>query len=198
MEGSGQRPSAMGRNQGYLVSETDFPTVAAVDANFLVANVATGTSEDDRDKLRYFLARAAKTHAVIVIPMPAFAEYLVKADQAGLESLEQLERKRHVRLAPFDRAAAFECAQMNAAALGRGSKRDGSSDHWQKVKIDRQIVAIAKATGAQLIVSSDQDLRSNAARIGMRCCTIQDLPLPDDARQGKLELTDEAEEKSSA
>lgn len=178
----------MERDQGDKVSEQTFPTVAAIDANFLVANVDPKLTDDDRHRLTHFLERAAKARSLVIVPMPAFAEYLVRVDQAGLASLEQLERKRYVYLAPFDRAAAFECAQMDAAAIGRGDKKDGAGDAWQKIKIDRQIVAIAKARGAQLLVSADQGLHGNAARIGMRCCTIQDLPLPDEARQGKLDL----------
>lgn len=58
-------------------------------------------------------------------------------------------------MAPFDRAAAFECAQLDRAALGTNDKKDGLSTSWQKIKIDRQIVATGKAHGASLVISGD-------------------------------------------
>lgn len=170
------------------MSEEAFPPVVAIDCNFLVAFTAKDTTEDDRYRLNHFLERAAKTRSVVVVPMPAFAEYLVRAERAALPIVEELEHKRHVRLMPFDRMAAFECSGMTAAALGRGNKRDGSSDAWQKIKVDRQIVAIAKAAGARLIVSCDQDVQGNAARVGIHSCAIADLPLPAEALQRKLPL----------
>jgi hypothetical protein len=91
-------------------------------------------------------------------------------------------------MAPFDRAAAFECAQIDRAALGTGDKKDSSTEYWQKIKIDRQIVAIGKAFGATLVISADGDVRSNALRVGMAAKVIRDLELPESARQRKLEL----------
>lgn len=119
--------------------------------------------------------------------MPAVAEYLVGADIAALETFNKLERKAFVVVAPFDRAAAFECAQLDRAAIGGGDKKDGAKAPWQKIKIDRQIVATGKAHGATLIVSGDEGVRNNALRVGMVAKTISELELPIGARQGKLE-----------
>ena len=109
--------------------------------------------------------------------------------------MNELERKKHFLIAPFDRAAAFECALLDRAALGAGDKKDGAIDPWQKVKIDRQIVAIGKANGARLVISGDAAVRSNAIRIGMDARTVHDLELPQSARQGKLALTTEAKKR---
>lgn len=113
-----------------------------VDANFLVAMVDPKLSTDDRARIDHLFETVEKAKGRIVIPMPAAAEYLVGADIAGVETLNRLERKAHILLAPFDRAAAFECAQLDRASIGAGDKRDGSTAPWQKIKIDRQIVAI--------------------------------------------------------
>lgn len=165
-----------------------FPRVIVLDANFLVCVISTKKPGDDEHRARYLLACAEKAHAQVIIPMPALAEYLVRADTASLPFLDQMERKAYIRMAPFDRAAAFECAQMGAAALGRADKRDGLKDSWQKVKVDRQIVAIAKVVGATLIVSSDEGVRTHAMRVGLHAMTIQELPFPEDMLQGKLPL----------
>jgi hypothetical protein len=148
-----------------------------------------------------------KAKAVIIVPMPALAEFLVGADLAAVDAMQKLERKTYVLPAPFDRMAAFECAQLDRAALGgatfgrkagtatskvdangSAAKKDGVSEPWQKIKIDRQIVAIAKANGARLIISEDAGVRGNALRVGIATRTIGELELPAEARQGKLEL----------
>ena len=108
------------------------------------------------------------------------------ADKAALDSIELLERKSYILIAPFDRAAAYECSQMDAAALGRGDKRDGRKDAWQKVKIDRQIVAIGKANGTQAFLSDDFGVETAAKRIGVPTMNVRNLELP--TTQGELKL----------
>lgn len=159
-----------------------------VDANFLVAFINPKTSADDKARIEFLIRSIEKSKGRMIIPMPAMAEYLVKADMAGIETIERLERKSCIYVAPFDRMAAFECALMDRAALGGGDKRDGSTDPWQKIKIDRQIVAIGKSLGATLIVSQDESVCKNSLRVGISSCKIQDLPLPENAKQHKLEL----------
>ena len=122
----------------------------------------------------------------MIIPMPAISEFLVKADIMGVEFLNRLERKYCVILGNFDRTAAYECAQMDSAALGREDKKDGSKDAWQKVKVDRQIVAISKTLGATMMITNDKGVENSSLRAGIATCTVQSLPIPDDAKQLKL------------
>ena len=91
-------------------------------------------------------------------------------------------------MAPFDRMAAFECALIDRAALGAGDKRDGRLDSWQKIKIDRQIVAIGKALGVGLVVAEDAGVRSTALRLGMQARTLDELDLPPAGAQANLPL----------
>jgi predicted nucleic acid-binding protein len=170
------------------VSIAEFPKCILVDANFLIEYVSPKTSNDDRERINHFLATTEKIKAKIIIPMPAFAEYLVGADTAAIDTSNMLERKAYVVLAPFDRAAAFECALIDRAAIGNGDKKDGLETPWQKIKIDRQNVAIGKAYGAKLVISADIGVRNNALRIGMLAKTIQDLELPAGAKQISLDL----------
>lgn len=172
----------------------------AVDTNFLVALVDSALNDDDRARLEEFVTQMDKAKGQIVIPMPALAEFLAGAEQAGLEYLDRLERKAYVEVAPFDRRAATECALLEAAAYGRATKaiasgknaavakKDGVNGTRQKVKVDRQIVAIAKACGARAIISGDEGVRAAALRAGVKPMTIHELPLPDSARQHKLPL----------
>lgn len=162
--------------------------LVVVDCNFLVAWSSPQTSADDRARLEHFLEDAGKNRRKIVIPTPVVAEYLVRADAAGVEWLETLERKSGVEVVPFDRTAAFETALMDRAALGSGDKKDGSPEPWQKIKIDRQIVGVAKAIGCRVCITSDSGLRQAALRAGLQVIQLGDLELPVSARQGQLPL----------
>lgn len=164
----------------------DVPNVVVIDANVLVCICEQGG--DRKEKLEHLFAKIDKAKGRVVIPTPAVAEFLVNADQAGLAILESLQRRASIYIAAFDLAAAFEASQIDAAAIGRNDKRDGSSAAWQKIKIDRQIVAIGKTHGAKLIISDDAGVQATAARLGIRGISIGDIPLPDHARQGKLPI----------
>ncbi|WP_140726570.1 PIN domain-containing protein [Pseudomonas sp. Hp2] len=164
----------------------DLPAIVAIDANVLVC--ACQKKGDRREKVWHLLESIDKKKGKVTIPTPAIAEFLVHADQAALAVLDALQKKASISIANFDLGAAHENAQLDAAAIGRKDKRDGSEQPWQKVKIDRQIVAIAKANGAKLIVSDDAGVRANATRVGIRAMQIDDLPIPDHARQRKLPI----------
>ncbi|MFM0327714.1 PIN domain-containing protein [Caballeronia glebae] len=170
------------------MSKSPFPKCVLVDANFLVMLVSNDVSDDDRARIDHFLFNAEKSKARIVVPMPAVAEYLVGANTAAIESFNKLERKAHIFVAPFDRAAAFECALLDRAALGAGNKKDEVAAPWQKIKVDRQIIAIGKAQGATIVISRDDGVRKNALRVGISAMTVSELELPASAKQARLNL----------
>ncbi len=161
----------------HSLSAYSLPKCILVDANFLVAYLDQKTPADDRTRMEQFFVAAEKAKSKIIIPMPAVAEFLVRCDTAAIRILNLLEKKSYIFMAPFDRPAAFECAQLDRAALGSGHKKDGSLEPWQKIKIDRQIVAIGKANGANLVISDDESVRDNALRVGMQAITISELEL---------------------
>lgn len=160
-----------------------FPKVIVVDANFIVAYCTAITPADERARIENFIENAEKAKAKIVFPMVAVAEFLVGADLAGIEFLNTLDKKACFLMADFNRAAAYELAQIDRAAKGAGDKKDESEEQWQKIKVDRQLVATGKSLGATLVISNDKNVRNNALRIGMEGMRIQDLELPESARQ---------------
>lgn len=126
---------------------------------------------------------------MIGIPTPVLTEFLCKADSAAQAIVETLKRSSAIRILPFDLKAARECALMYPRAIGAGLKRGAAKgEPYQKVKVDRQIVAIAKAEGANGLVSGDEGLLRLATDEGSTALRIQDLPLPMSARQTKLDL----------
>lgn len=171
-------------------SDDILPKRILVDANFLVALLSRDTKNDLYLRTRYLVERVAKQKGTIIIPMPALAEYLVGADSAGVNSIAELEGKKYVLLAPFDRMSAFECAQLDRSAMNgpQKDKRDGSLEPWQLIKVDRQIVAIGKANSALVFVTRDGGAKTTAQRSGMKAWAIEDLPLSPDDAQSTLEL----------
>ncbi len=117
----------------------------------------------------------------LVVPTPVLAEVLVKAEDGGPELLQQISDLSRIRIVPFDTKAAIETAYMTREATQAGDKRSGSSQPWQKVKFDRQIVAIARSVGASKIYSDDEDMAKFAKKIGIEVTSTWDLPVPENA-----------------
>lgn len=57
---------------------------------------------------------------------------------------------------------------------------------YQRVKVDRQIVAIAITNNATKLISADEGLIAIALEAGLNAQRVSDLPLPDSARQSDL------------
>lgn len=159
-----------------------------VDANVLIVWSAKKTSDIVRARLTHLLETATKDKQRILIPTPALAEFLVRTDAATAEWLSDLEKKSAVDVCAFDRRAAFECAFIERGAHQKGDKKHGSESAYQKVKFDRQIVAIAKSRNARLVISDDDSLRRVALSVGLQVSKIEELEVPTSALQTNLEL----------
>ena len=162
--------------------------IIAIDANCLVRWSNPSEHPDDAERLDLLLTTVSKAGGKLVIPMPAFAEYLVGTGEATAAWISSIERKKSVVLAPLDRRAAYECALIDRAAFGSGDKRSGRVDPWQKIKIDRQIIAIARVNQVTLIVSNDTGVVNTALNVGLQAKSISELPASDGSKQQKLDL----------
>jgi hypothetical protein len=116
----------------------------------------------------------------IVIATPVLCEFLVLAENDGPQYLSEILLQPGFRIQPFDQMAAVELAAMELLARGRGGKRSpaASSTPWQKVKFDRQIVAIAKVQQVHTIYSDDADVKAIAEAAGMKVVPCWELPVP--------------------
>ncbi len=146
-----------------------------------------------RLRLDHLLVTVSAVGGRIVIAMPSLAEFLVKAHTASSEWLAGLERKKGILIAPFDRRAAVDCSLLDRAALGSGDKKGGRKDSWQAVKIDRQIVAIARVNQATHLVTDDEGLRSTALSVGLVVWRVAELDVPPSSLQQQLPYTAAAE-----
>lgn len=109
-------------------------------------------------------------------------------EDAAPAYLEELNRSARFRIATFDTRAAVELAALTREALDAGDKRDGSTAPWQKIKIDRQIIAIARTEGAAKIYSDDDDIQRLGQRSGIEVIGIAQLPLPPEDPQAELPI----------
>lgn len=130
------------------------------------------------DRINYLVATLQKDKQKLIIPTPVLAEVLVQAGQEGLRYIEVLQEAAVFELRDFDKLAAVELALMTKAAIGSGKKRAGNTEPWQKIKIDRQIVAICKVAGVSMLYASDSSLANFARLAGMTVIGVHELPLP--------------------
>ena len=130
-----------------------------------------------RERVEMFLAGLSATDTLI-IPTPVLAEVLVGAEEGGPGLLEAISGMARVKVRPFGERAAVETAMMTREAIAAGDKRGGSQAPWQKVKVDRQVVAVARAENATRIYADDHNLVEFARRLGMDVVSTWDLPVP--------------------
>ena len=144
--------------------------------------------EHARERIDHLVKELEQSRIKIIIPTPALSEILVRAGTAGLAYLDRLNTSAAFRIVSFDQRAAVEVAAMTRDAMATGNKRGGAQGTWAKVKFDRQIVAIAKVEGANIIYSDDEDVRRLAIQSGITAIRIAELPLPPEMAQGRIDF----------
>jgi hypothetical protein len=160
------------------------------DTSFLIALLdPTVKGEGNLDVRVDFLVRSLdKARTKIIVPTPALSEVLIRAGDAVPKYLEIIYRSGRFKIAPFGTRAAVEAAAAHRDAMRAGDKKEGSGSSWDKVKFDRQIVAIAKVEGAERVYSNDQDIERFSARDNLEVIKLDQLPFPPEEPQGELSL----------
>ncbi len=130
------------------------------------------------ERLEYLVESLVAARATIIIPAPALSEFLVLAGTDAPLYLAELTNNAVFVVEPFDLRAAVEAAESQTRALAAGDKKAGATGSWQKVKVDRQIVAIAKVHGVDELYTEDEDVRRLAEFDGIPVKSVRDLPLP--------------------
>lgn len=163
--------------------------ILAVDSSALVLLInPTGNPPDDPttkapttdvpERIAHFLGTLTAADTII-IPTPVLAEALVQAEEGGPGILAALGGQARMKVRPFGERAAVETAVMTREAVQVGDKKSGSSAPWQKVKVDRQIIAIARVEGATHIYADDAHLVRFAKTLGMDVFSTWELPTPE-------------------
>ncbi len=135
-------------------------------------------AERTRQRLEALIDRLDRQKETILIPTPALSEFLVLAGDDGPRYLAHIEKSSVFKVVDFDQRVAVEAAQLTIAAKAKGDKKGGSDSAWQKIKFDRQIVAVAKVNGADGIYSTDNDVMRYGKETGIDVLGVADLPEP--------------------
>lgn len=123
--------------------------------------------------------------ATIVIPSPCLAEVLTAASDP-MKVKAAIDMESVLEVAAFCDRSAIELAILNKKHKEDGNKRGPGTGEWQKVKLDKQIVATAKANGATVLYTDDANQTSFALEAGMEVIHTWDLPLPPPFDQADL------------
>ena len=162
--------------------------ICTIDANVLILWASKRTDEVTMARLNHLLETVSAAKGAIIIPTPAVSELLIRTDDGTADWLTALQRRSAVRVASFDIRAATECAMIHRLADKSGGKRSGAraEDAYQKIKVDRQIAAIAKVANSDLLVTDDGGLIAVCRFIGLPTKRVAELDTPASALQGKL------------
>lgn len=146
-----------------------------LDANFLIK--LSNKNHESQWLLTFF--RSLGTRQVIGIPAPSWAEILTYAGPATAALTKIVHGRATLQIIPFDEIAAIESGYIHQEIVAKsGGKKGASAAPWQKIKIDRQILAIAVARRATAIYTDDTDLRADANLLDIRTIGLDDVTLP--------------------
>jgi predicted nucleic acid-binding protein len=148
--------------------------IVAIDTNILAWYVQDpATNTDPRvERAQWLIADLREAGAHIIVPSIALSEFLhpipTEDRSAAWKAVSQL-----FHIAPHDARAAEIGADLASRSLAAQRRRPGDR-HVQKA--DAQIVASAKAAGAQVFFSNDAECRALAAAAGMRALDLPAMP----------------------
>jgi predicted nucleic acid-binding protein len=140
-----------------------------------------------KERVQGLVEKLQKEKEKIVIPAPVTAEILTLIGPTNTDYLSIINRSRVFEVAPLDEKAAVELAFLNRDAFA-ASDRKNKLQPYQKVKVDRQILAICKASGCTILYTDDKSLIATAKLCGIATVRLCDLPIPESARQHQLDL----------
>jgi predicted nucleic acid-binding protein len=148
-----------------------------IDANILITLSIAKEDDEDFERLAGLVQDLVAAKTIIGVPAPAWAEYLCGAGMATSGVIEVLKKRSAIRILPFDEVAATELAVIDQMTRSRGGKKGKSKAPWQKIKVDRQILAIARVLNVTAIYTEDENLIAEATRLGVTVYRMVDIHL---------------------
>jgi predicted nucleic acid-binding protein len=173
-------------------------TAVALDNTFLsvllnpagrIPNIpgTTTTIELAKERAESVIAAIEKSRRKIILPAPACAELLTAIGPDAQQYLNVIGRSRIFEIGNFDARGAAELALLNRNIFAAADAQD-KAEPYQKRKFDRQIIAICKVYGVTELYTDDIGVTNKARICGITPIGLHEVPIPDSARQGKLEL----------
>lgn len=129
-----------------------------------------------RERVEYLIQTISAAKRKAIIPTPVLAEVLANSGAAGSNYLSIIHGSSAMEVAPFDIRSAIELAALETQLWGPARPTPQSTR--QKVKVDRQIIAVAKVAKVETIYSDDSDMKSLGAGTGINVVHSWELPIP--------------------
>lgn len=141
-----------------------------------------------KEKLLGLLDELSENRRTLIVPCPVLAEVLCVATPSQVV-LERLRQYTCIELYPFDQKSAIEVSDI----IRCNSKeireiRDDATKSWQHMKMDIQIVGVAKAYGASTLYTDDTTQARFATLAGLAVSHTWQLTLSDKYAQRTLEI----------
>jgi predicted nucleic acid-binding protein len=148
------------------------------------------------ERAEFLIAQLQQDGEIILIPTPALSEVLAVVPDINA-CVQILQSKGCFKIGNFGERAAVELALRLQAAIKGGDKFEGVASPWQKVKYDRQIIAICKVEGCSRIYSTDQHVHKHAALWKIPILNLSDVKLTGQLKMELIETSDEEVEADS-
>lgn len=122
--------------------------------------------------------RIEAVNGLVILPAPVVSEYLLGIDQSSYQiHLDIINSSKAIEVIAFDQIAAVECAML---VSNREMKTLDPDSKMAKLKYDRQILAIAIASGAKEIWTHDKQLFKRSEAAGLTARSLADIsPKPE-------------------
>jgi predicted nucleic acid-binding protein len=137
------------------------------------------------ERAQGLLLTLEKARRKIIVPTPAAAELLTAIGPEAQQYINMVQRSRLFEVASFDPKCAHELAILNRGVFKEIDDRN-STHPYQKRKVDRQIIAVCRVYNVTKIHTTDGNLCNLARLCGINPVRIEELPIPDSARQGDM------------
>jgi len=128
-------------------------------------------------RAEFLVESLAKSRQKIVIPTPAQAELLTAIGPDAQQYFDIIARSRLFELASFDPRCAIELAILNRGIFAAQDLKN-PSEAYQKIKVDRQIIAVFLVAGVKDVYTDDEGMVRRARLCGLNPITTAQLVLP--------------------
>lgn len=147
------------------------------DTNILALYFSGRLSSDDQIRMNGLVSELSRKKETIGIPAQVWAEFLEAASQEEAEESVKLFKSNAFSLLAYDMRCAIETAEVARQGQTVRKSTKGPKRDRQAVKVDWQIIAIAKVNQARLLLSNDGPMAAEAIRQGLNCMKISELPI---------------------
>lgn len=156
------------------------PMITGLKPNHQFTNPANGqiiSNVDLRSKALIDLIELNK--GVILIPTPVLAEYLLGIErEMHFQHVNLINSMKCFEISPFEEISAMECALLPTLKELRQMSKESCTAN--KIKFDRQIIAIAKATNADEVWTHDKGIYDKCKELNLSVKSFADIePIPE-------------------